>query len=110
MKDLTKERLKKDYEVKKETNVDKALKLDKIAKRPAYIFAYTFGTIGALILGFGMSIAMGVILSELFILGIIIGVIGIAMVSLTYPLFKLILNNRKDKFGGAILALLNEDE
>jgi hypothetical protein len=46
----------------KETSKVKSLKrLDKKAKEPARIFALTFGIISSLVMGTGMSLAMGVI-------------------------------------------------
>ena len=81
--------------------------LDKKVKLPALIFAYIFGTLGALILGTGMCLAMKII-GDFMALGIIVGIIGIVMVSVCYYLYKLILNKRKSKFADEILKKSNE--
>ena len=81
--------------------------LDKKVKRPALVFAYIFGIIGTLVLGLGMCFAMKV-LGDLFILGIVIGVVGIFIVSINYPIYKAILNKRKAKYGEVILEKSNE--
>ncbi|MBR6779052.1 MAG: dihydropteridine reductase [Clostridia bacterium] len=78
--------------------------LDRKVKTPANIFAYTFGVVGALVLGTGMCLAMKVI-GNIMAVGIVIGVLGIAMVSLTYPIYKKILKSRKAKYSKEILEL-----
>ena len=96
----------------KQTSKVKALKrLDAKAKNPAYIFTYTFGSISSLILGTGMSLAMGVIGggAPLMIgLGIAIGCLGIAGMSVNYPIFKKILTKSKNKYASDIIQLANE--
>ena len=95
------------YQEKTITPVDTLKKMDRKIKRPANIFAYTFGTISALVLGVGMCLAMKV-LADLMALGIVIGVIGIAMCLLTYPIYKKILTSAKKKNASAIIKLSNE--
>ena len=96
----------------KQTSKVKALKrLDAKAKNPANIFAYTFGVISSLILGTGMSLAMGVIGGNTILtmaLGIIIGCVGIAGVSVNYMLYKKILAKSKNKYASDIIKLANE--
>ena len=91
-----------------ETNRLEQLKaLDGAVRRPAAIFAYTFGILGALVLGVGMCLAMEVI-GSLMPLGIVIGVIGIVMVAVNYPIYKRILSQRKKKYAPEIVALSDE--
>ncbi len=95
----------------KQTSKVKALKrLDAKAKNPALIFTYTFGIVSSLVLGTGMSLAMGVIGGSvpLMILGIIIGCIGIVGVSTNYPIYKKILAKSKNKYASDIIKLANE--
>ncbi len=86
------------------TKIDELKDLDKKARRPAQIFAYTFGTVGALVLGTGMSLAMKIIGSSMP-LGIVIGAVGIGMVSANYFLYKKFLGSRKKKYAARIFAL-----
>ena len=76
----------------KQTSKVKALKrLDAKAKNPANIFTYTFGVISSLILGTGISLAMGVIgggASLMIALGIVIGCVGIVGICVNYPIYK----------------------
>ena len=96
----------------KQTSKVKALKrLDAKAKNPANIFTYTFGVISSLILGTGMSLAMGVIgdgTPLMMGLGITIGCIGILGVSVNYPIYKKILTKSKNKYASDIIKLANE--
>lgn len=108
MKTITEEKLISEYKIKEKTNIDEALMLDKKCKRPAYIFSYVFGIIGTLVLGVGMCLAMKVIAdNNLYMaIGVIVGLIGIIMVSINYPLFNLIMKKRKEKYSSAILLAL----
>ena len=96
----------------KQTSKVKALKrLDAKAKNPANIFTYTFGIISSLILGTGMSLAMGVIGSGttlMIALGIVIGCVGIIGVSVNYTIYKKILTKSKNKYASDIIKLANE--
>lgn len=80
-------------------------KIDRKAKLPANIFAYSFGIIMSLVLGIGMCLSMKIIG---MILGIIIGVIGIVGISLNYPIYKKILENSKNKYSYDIIKLASE--
>jgi hypothetical protein len=105
------EKIASEYAPKETRKVVALIKLDQKAKLQAQIFAYTFGIIMALVLGTGMSLAMKVIGdgSDLwFVLGIIIGLVGIFGVSINYPIYKKILNNGKKKYGNDILNLARE--
>ena len=105
------EKIASEY-AQKETNKLKAIKkLDSKAKAPANIFSYTFGIIGALVLGVGMCLSMKVIGDDSltsFIAGIATGVLGIAMVSVNYPIYKKILENGKKKYAADIIELAKQ--
>lgn len=102
--------IKSSYEPKEKTKYDELIKLNKKVELPAYIFAYTFGIVASLILGLGMCLAMQVIGSGvgLMVAGIIIGVIGIILVSVNYPIFLAIMKSRKKKYADKIIELSNE--
>lgn len=95
------------YKEKQPTKLDELKALNKKAKRPANIFAYTFGSISSLVLGTGMCLAMKVIGNSMA-LGICIGVVGLGLVIATYPIYKAILKKRKEKYGAQIVELSNE--
>jgi hypothetical protein len=105
------EKIASEY-VKKETSKITALKkLDAKAKQGAQIFAYTFGIIMSLVFGTGMCLAMKEI--SLFagydmLVGVILGLIGIAGMSVNYYIYKKILNYGKQKYGNDIILLAKE--
>ena len=96
------------YTDKEETKLEKLKKLDKSTKIPARIFSYIFGIIGALVLGTGMCFAMQVITQLPMWAGVIIGSVGILMVSITYPIYKKMLKNARAKKSEEIIELSNE--
>lgn len=112
MKNYDEERLREEYSKKPKTGLDEAKKLDQKCKLPAYIFAYTFGILGALILGIGMCLAMEVIASGpvMVAVGVIVGIIGIIMVSINYPIYNKILKARKEKYASSIILALNKKD
>ena len=77
------EQIANEYSIKNESKVIALKKLDRKAKLPANIFAYSFGLIMSLMLGLRMCLSMNVIGDSKFIMiGIIIGIIGIIGVGL----------------------------
>lgn len=84
--------------------------LDAKIKRPANIFAYVFGSAGALVMGSGMSLMMTDIGETLGFVNttvpaVIIGIIGMLMAIVNYPIFKTMLSFRKAKYADKILSL-----
>lgn len=105
------EQIANEYSEKKTSKVSALRKLDHKAKEPANIFAFTFGIIGTLIFGTGMCLSMGVIgTGELLftILGVVIGIIGGAVMGFNYPIYKKLLENGKKKYAADILRLAKE--
>ena len=103
-------RISAEYSKPAHTELDELRELDKRVKRPALIFSYIFGSLGAIIMGMGMSLIMtdiGAIigLGSGLALGVIIGVLGLAIVSVNYPMHKAMLESRTRKYGAQILAL-----
>ena len=109
----TAESIRQQYveKVETENKLDRLKRLDREVKRPAEIFAYTFGSLSSLVLGTGMSLAMGVIgggTPVMMAVGIAIGCLGIAGVSVNYFLYQKILAKSKNKYATDIIKLANE--
>ena len=105
------EQLANEYAPKDTSKVIALRKLDAKAKRPAAVFTYSFGILFALILGLGMCLAMGQIGSGStgsFVLGIVIGIIGMVGMGVNYPIYKRILDNGKKKYAFEIMELAKE--
>ena len=102
--------IREKYLPQEESKLDELKRLDAKVKQPANVFAYTFGTISAIVMGAGMSLVMtdiGTIigLATTMAPGIAIGVVGMGMALCTYPIYKKILNDRKKKYAPEILKL-----
>lgn len=105
------EQLANEYAPKSASKVVALRKLDRRAKLPANIFAYTFGILFALVFGAGMCLAMGVIgagSTVHLILGIVIGVVGMIGVGVNYPIYKKLLERGKRKYVFEIVELAKE--
>ena len=104
----TVEKIRASYTEKQTTKLDELKQIDRKVKRPARIFAYVFGSLSSLVLGFGMCLCMKVIgtsLSFSMPLGIVIGLLGILLVCINYPIYKSILKARKNKYSNQVIEL-----
>ena len=95
---------------KEHTRLDELKALDKKVKCPANIFAYVFGIVSALIMGSGMSLVMTNIgsmigMSSTMVPGIVIGVVGMLMALVNYPIYKKILSRRRSAYAQQIVEL-----
>ena len=104
------ESIAKEYAPKDNSKIIALKKLDRQAKQPAQIFAFTFGIISALVAGTGMCLAMQVIGSGMtgMVAGIIVGVIGFACCGINYPVYKKLLAKGKEKYAFEIVQLARE--
>ena len=105
------EQLVNEYSPKDTSKVVALHKLDVKAKLPANVFSYTFGIISALVTGVGMCLSMKVIgdgSTAMFILGVAVGIIGLAGVSVNYLVYKKLLAKGKQKYAFEIMELAKE--
>lgn len=105
------EQLANEYAPKDTSKVVALRKLDARAKLPATIFTYTFGIIDALVTGVGMCFSMNVIGSgttTMFVLGVIVGIVGLAGMGINYPIYKKMLAKGKQKYAYEIIELAKE--
>ena len=105
------EAIANEYAPKKTSKVVALKKLDRKAKSPANIFAYSFGVIMSLVLGTGMCLSMKVIgngSTLMMIVGIIVGLVGITGVSINYPIYRKLLESGKKKYAFEIMELAKE--
>lgn len=107
------QKIRTQYTEKEHTQLDALRTLDTKVKRPANVFAYIFGSIGAIVMGSGMSLVMTDIgatlgMENTMILGIVIGLVGLLMAVINYPVYKRILDGRKKKYAQQIMKLSDE--
>jgi hypothetical protein len=104
------QKIRSRYTEKKHTEILELKKLDAKVKRPAKVFAYIFGIFGAIVMGAGMSLVMTDIAKTVgiqnpMLYGIVIGIIGMVMAIINYPIYKSILTSRRKKYADKIIAL-----
>ncbi len=90
-------------------------KLDASVTKTAQIVALVFGVIGALILGFGMSLIMTDFAEFLdfeetmvMVIGIIVGVVGGILASLAYPIYNAMVKAKRKRIAPEIIRLADE--
>lgn len=88
-------------------------RLDASVYSKATAISLIVGIIGALVMGFGMSLILTDIAASLsqalvMIIGVIFGIIGMVMVSLAYPLYNKTLKKEREKIAPEILRLTDE--
>ena len=103
-------KIRTQYTEKEHTDLDALKKLDRKVKRPAEVFAYVFGSISALVMGAGMSLVMTDIAKTVgignpMLYGIVIGIIGMFMAIINYPIYKSVLGSRRKKYADRIIEL-----
>lgn len=87
-------------------------KLHSIPTRKSQSAAIATGVIGALILGTGMSLCMtelGAALGNFAMaLGVIIGLVGVVLVALAYPIYNRVLKKERERIAPEILRMTDE--
>lgn len=101
------ETIHKKYLPQKEDKMEQLRRLDHGATKKGTAVSVTVGVIGCLLMGVGMCCSM-VWMGNLFIPGIIIGLIGIAAVAVAYPLYARITKKERKKLAPQILQLTEE--
>ena len=91
----------------RETKLEQLRRLDESVTKSAMAVSLTVGILGALILGFGMSCIM-VWSENMFVPGIIFGIIGIVICVLAYPIHKTKAEKKRKEIAPLILKLTDE--
>ncbi len=98
-----------------EDKMARLYRLDASTTKSARVVAIVLGVLGALILGFGMSLCMtelsnilGAYSDMSMVIGIAIGLIGGVLVSVAYPTYNAIVRSRRRKIAPEIIRLTDE--
>jgi len=106
------ENIRKKYLPKEEDKMEQLRRLHRSASQKAKAASIAIGTIGALVLGTGMSLCMTDLGSALghmgMVLGIIVGLVGMILVALAYPVYNKILKQERTRIAPEILRLTDE--
>ena len=108
-------RIRQKYMVQEEDGMTRLRKLDAKANSKATMMSLVLGIIGALVLGTGMSLIMtdlagilGMTAMGGMLVGVIVGLIGMTLVALAYPIYIKVLKSEREKIAPEILRLSEE--
>ena len=106
------EAIRKKYLPPEENKMEQLRKLDRSATGKAQAWAIALGVIGTLILGTGMSLCMtelsGFLGGTAMFVGIPVGLVGIVLVALAYPVYNRILKKERQRIAPEVLRLTEE--
>ncbi len=100
-------RIREKYAPAETNKLELLRRLDKSVGTEARIWSLTVGILGAVIMGSGMSLCL-VGPSEYLAAGVCIGLVGIVLVIIAYPIYSAILKRKRKKIAPTILALTEE--
>ena len=90
-----------------ENKMDRIRQLDRQASQKAMTTALCLGISGMMILGIGMCLCM--VLQDFWMVpGIVIGMIGIVIAAIAYPMYRRVEMREHDRVAAEILKLANE--
>ena len=89
-------------EKKQPTNLDKLKKLDARVESKAMVSALSWGIISTLVLGVGMTC---VLVWNQPVIGVIVGVLGLAGALYAWPLYQKVLKKEREKAAPEIIRL-----
>lgn len=95
------------YIPREESKLDRLRRLDESVTKKGTMISIIIGIIGCLVMGSGMSLVM-VWQGDLFIPGIIIGLLGIGIVAVAYPVYNIIVKKERERVTPEILRLTDE--
>ena len=103
------ERIRNKYLPKEESKMEQLIRLDKQAERPGMIASIAVGIIGMLVMGVGMCCTLVWNSSvAIFIVGIIVGLLGMGMAGVAYPIYVKVTKKERAKIAEQVIALSNE--
>ena len=101
------DRIRRKYIPKTEDKMELLRKMDRDVTKPGTMWAIIIGTVGCLIFGAGLSLAM-VWTDSLLVVGIVVGIIGIAVMAAGVPIYNKITEKERERIAPQILALTEE--
>lgn len=103
------QKIRSQYTETAHTELDALKELDAKVKKPANVFACLYGSLGAVVMGAGMSLFMtklGAIFGSFaMLIGVVIGITGIVLIALAYPVYNRVLHKERERIAPEILRL-----
>ncbi len=100
-------RIRSKYEAPQEDKMAYLRRLDETVAKKGTMLSIVLGVIGTLILGVGMCCVL-VWQNTWFIPGIVIGIVGLAVLSLAYPVYMQVTKKEREKIAPEILRITDE--
>lgn len=100
--------IRQKYLPKEEDKMAQLRKLDQYVTMSSTIPAIIVGVIGSLLLGIGMCCTMIPSWQEYFVIGIVIGITGLIVMGLAFPVYKIMLKRKQEQAAPEILKLSEE--
>ena len=100
-------RIRNKYLPKEENKMELLRRLDAQVTQKATMYSMSVGIIGTLILGIGMCCCM-IWADSVFVLGIIVGVIGMGILALAYPLYNRTIKTERERIAPEVLRLTED--
>ena len=106
------EQIRKKYLPPQEDRMETLRRLHQSAYQKAQTWSITIGVIGTLVLGTGMSLILTDLGASLghfaIVLGILVGLIGMVLIALAYPVYVRTLRKERQRIAPEILRLTEE--
>ena len=106
------ENIRKQYLPKEEDKMEQLRRLHNSPTRKAQAWSIALGTIGTLIMGIGMSLVMSdfgnILGTYAMMVGIIVGIVGMVLLALAYPVYNHVLKKERARIAPEILRLTEE--
>lgn len=100
-------KIREKYVPRESDKMEQLRSLDRRVTNKGTLISVTVGIIGTLLLGVGMCCTM-LWAESFFVVGIIVGIIGIAVLSAAYPLYTHIIKKEREKIASEIIRLTDE--
>ncbi len=100
------EKIREKYMPENRDKMKELIALDKSVSKKGRITAIVIGVISALILGVGMCLCM--VWTEYMVIGIAVGVVGIAGLVAVYPVYSWVVKKMRKKVAPQIMRLSDD--
>lgn len=106
------EAIRKKYLPKEEDKLDQLRRLHNSASEKAQAASIALGVIGTLLFGLGLSLVLTELAAFLgalsIVVGIAVGLAGMALIALAYPVYNAVLKKERERIAPEILRLSDE--
>lgn len=109
------DKIRKKYVPQEQDKMEQLRALDASVGRKATTVSLILGIVGSLVMGIGMCFSMsefrkilGAYQDRAMVIGIVVGLVGILMVCLAYPVYHRILEKERRKIAPEIIRLTDE--